>query len=192
MSPNPAYIVEGDLEQDFVQSICKGAPVRRIGCNGDRVEIAAIAKKAATHARMLQRKYDPIIIVFDRERRDETVESLKEQFITALRLEGVTATLIVGIPDRNIENWILADLPSLAESIGVEELTFKNYEGESGKNKLRQLLPEDKVYVETLHGVIWLKNSNPLTIRQNSASFAMFIQQLKSLECWWLKETRIL
>jgi len=82
----PAFIVEGHLEQAFVQMICDGSPVRRIGCNGTDVKIEAVAKHVATHARLLQRRFDPLIVVFDRERRLQTCTEIE----AALKAEGTS------------------------------------------------------------------------------------------------------
>src|SRR5208283_793778 len=116
----PAFIVEGHLEQDFVQAMCEGSPVRRIGCNGNDVKIDAIAKHVATHARLLQRRFDPLVVVFDRERRKETCAELERALKTELVNQSVTARIIVGIPDRDIESWILSDFETFARTLQID------------------------------------------------------------------------
>ena len=41
--PEPAFLVDGHMEQLIIQQLCPKKPVRRIGCNGDDVSMAAIA-----------------------------------------------------------------------------------------------------------------------------------------------------
>src|ERR1043166_6627832 len=158
----PAFIVEGHLEQDFVQSVCEGSPVRRIGCNGTDVKIEAIAKHVATHARLLQRRFDPIVVVFDRERRSETCDSLEDALRTELQKQNVTARIIVGIPDRDIESWILADYETFAGAVGLDpKALVDTFEGRKCKGRLKELVDGKLHYNALVHGVFWLKNAKP-------------------------------
>jgi hypothetical protein len=185
---NPAYLVEGDMEQDFIQSICPGAPVQKIGCNGHTVSVEAIAKRVGTLGRMLQRRCSPIVVIFDREERPLSALELEGAFLTAVQKEGITATLIIGIPDRDIEAWILADLKAFAESAGISlPQNAGPFEGTKGKSGIKALLPAGKSYVKTMDGVKWLKNANPAEIAKQSPSFLRLQKQLTVLECWWLQ-----
>jgi hypothetical protein len=187
---NPAFIVEGHLEQHFVQAICPGSPVRRIGCNGTGVTIEALAKHVATHARLLQRRYDPIIIVFDRELRKEACECLGRQLQMELEKLDVIARTIIGIPDRDIEAWILADYESFANLVGIEPTVPDGlFEGKKCKGKLKTLAARTCFYNEIIHGVPWLKNAKPYRMRTCSASFATFYEQLHQVvNCRWLQQ----
>jgi hypothetical protein len=66
--PEPAFLVEGQMEQRIIQSLCPNKPVRLIRCNGDDVSMAAIARALNARLRLLL-NYSPIIIILDRERR---------------------------------------------------------------------------------------------------------------------------
>jgi hypothetical protein len=151
----PAYLVEGDLEQRFIQSVCPtGAPIRKIGCNGDKVRLTALAKHIGTQARLLQKKYEPVVLVFDREKREATCEEIEQELRKLRILESISAKVIIGIPDREIENWILADFQMFADSSGCDTKHSDDcYQGTSGKSKIKQLIPKGKTYVETLEGV---------------------------------------
>lgn len=185
----PGFIVEGHLEQDFVQLVCEGSPVRRIGCNGTDVKIDAIAKRVATHVRLLQRKCNPIVVVFDREGRNETCEALETSLKESLKRENITANVIVGIPDRDIESWILADFESFARSAGIDPKSSDGqFEGKKCKCKVKDWASGKCNYTETIHGVAWLKNAHPQKIRQASPSFARFFEALKGLSCRWLQQ----
>jgi hypothetical protein len=185
----PAFIVEGHLEQDFVQAVCDGSPVRRIGCNGANVKIEVVAKHVATHARLLQKRYEPIIVIFDRERREETCEHMEKMLKEELQKQNVSARIIVGIPDRDIESWILADYETFANAVGIEPKTCQNnFEGTKGKSKIKELCVGKCHYNEIIHGVAWLKNAKPYKMKGASPSFARFVEASKGLSCRWLQQ----
>ena len=185
----PAFLVEGDLEQMFVQNVCPKVPVQKIGLNGESVSLAAIAKRVGTLGRLLQKKgYRPLVIVFDRERRSVTCQEIEEDLRTHLVAEDITTELIIGIPDRDIENWILADHEMFATCTGANSSDCEGpFEGAKGKAKIRELLPKGGSYVETIEGVAWLKKCRPRQMAARSASFSRFAEALRGLGCWWLQ-----
>jgi hypothetical protein len=73
--PECAFLVEGHMEQLVIQRLCPRKPVRRIGCNGDDVSMAAVAKALDAQLRLLS-DYAPVVIILDRERRQETCQEL--------------------------------------------------------------------------------------------------------------------
>ena len=189
----PAFLVEGVLEQKFVQATCPSAPVRRIGCNGDDVAIEAIAERVGTQARLLQRKYNPIVVVFDREGRDVSCDDIRARLLELLKTEGLTGDIVVGIPDRDIETWILADFERFLEAAGVQpEMVLDSFEGIKGKSRIRAFLKDGRPYVETVQGVAWLKNSRPAILRKTNRSFSKLFDELVALDCWWLQQSELL
>jgi hypothetical protein len=183
---NPAFIVEGHLEQDFIQNACPGSQVRRLECNGDSVAIAAISKRAASLIRLLEKRNAPIVVIFDRERRHETVLELELKLREALKVEGVVCDVAIGIPDRDIETWMLADHETLAQYLNQKIDPFECVDGVNGKGKLKQLFAP-KNYSETLDGPILLKKCCSSRIKAVSTSFARLCDQLQNLDCWWLR-----
>src|ERR1044072_2910006 len=101
----PAYLVEGDLEQKFIQNTCPGCKVQKINCNGDDVSLEAIAKRVGSLGRFAHTRHSPLIVIFDRERRDETSEQIEAKFREILTHEQIQVPIIVGIPDRDTESW---------------------------------------------------------------------------------------
>jgi len=187
---NPAFLVEGDLEQKFVQNVCPKSPVRRINCNGKTVEISEIAKRVGTLGRLLHKRYSPLVVVFDREKRPESCEDIERIFRTSLEQEDIDVPVLVGIPDRDIENWILADFEIFVNVTKIEKPTAKiHFEGKKGKSEIRKLLPPNKTYVETIDGVSWLRRCRP-TKMICSASFDRFAKVMKEIPCWWLSENK--
>ena len=194
MTCRPAFLVEGSLEQEFIRNMCVGAPVRRLECNGDDVAIAAIAKRVGLHGRMLQKRgYNPIVVVFDRERRMETSEELEGSLIASLASEGLTAKIIVSVPDRDIEVWMIADQETFRISAAIRaDRQLLPCEGHKGKALIKQLLKDDaRPYVETVDGPIWLKKARALHIAANSRSFARLASALKDIGCWWLDQRQL-
>jgi hypothetical protein len=188
----PAFLVEGKMEQLIVQSLCGGAPVRVINCNGDDVTLEAIARRVGTLGRLLQRKYRPIVILFDRERRTESSETIKNKFLRLLSQEGLDSDIIVGIPDTMLENWLLADLATISTLVTIaEKHTNRNFEGLDGERELRKILPRPFVYVKTIHGVDWFLRGSAQRMRTRSKSFNDFYEALSRVPCKWLGETEL-
>jgi hypothetical protein len=187
---NPAFLVEGDLEQKFVQNVCPKSPVRRINCNGKTVVISEIAKRVGTLGRLLHKRHSPLVVIFDREKRSESCEEIERIFRTSLEQEDIDVPVLVGIPDRDIENWILADFETFVNVTNIEKPTAEiRFEGKKGKSEIRKLLPPKKTYVETTDGVAWLRKCRP-TKMICSASFDRFAKAMKEIPCWWLSENK--
>jgi hypothetical protein len=172
------------MEKRFISDVCKGQPVRRIGCNGDQVSMAGMAKHLAPLLRLLENRY-PRVVFFDRERRDESCNELANQLLSELQEHGVdTENVVIGIADRTIENWILAD-SGMPENVDFLKAGTANVEGRFGKSIVRKAMLPTVDYNETTTGVTLLKAMRPSVARQNSASFDHFLNQI-DLQCWWL------
>ncbi len=52
---NPAFIVDGFTEMDILTKICPKSPIKRTDLNGKDVTINAMAKKIASHIRLLKK-----------------------------------------------------------------------------------------------------------------------------------------
>jgi hypothetical protein len=188
----PAYLVEGDLEQKFVQNVCPGCPVQKINCNGETTSLEAISKRVGTLGRLLHKRHSPLIVVFDREGREESAENLEKAFRKVLVQEQIDVPVIVGIPDRNIEAWILADYEMFLQSSGsAASSLITSCEGRNGKSVIKQTLADGKAYVETIDGVAWLKAARPAVMQQHSPSFNRLFSTLSNLDCWWLKDLQL-
>jgi hypothetical protein len=189
---NPAYLVEGDLEQKFIQTICPGSPVRKINCNGDDVSLAAIGKRVGTLGRLLHKRHSPLVVVFDRERRPDTSEAIEANLGSLLRQEAIQVPVVVGVADRHIENWILADIQTFSASAGLtEKLPPQSFEGKKGKSAIKKALGRKRNYVETIDGVAWLVAARPAVVAQNSPSFRRLAEALSGVKCRWLNQGRL-
>jgi hypothetical protein len=183
MSSNPAFLVDGKLEQKFFQNICPKAPVRYINCNGKEVKISVIAPRIASLIRALGGKYYPIFIIIDREERTQSAKEIKKDLISEIKKHNISETFYVGIADREIENWILQDENVFQEYPDYKKLP-RLFEGSKGKSTLKKIIPD---YHETTMGVELLCKCRPKGLMQ-SESFKDFFDEIKPhLECWWLE-----
>jgi hypothetical protein len=173
------------MEQMFVQHICPAAKVQLINCNGDDVQLGAIANRLASLIRLLKQRWTPIVIIIDREERSDAASAVAKTLLDLLRARQIQDEIILGVADRNMETWILADKTVLTKL--RPKLDPKSYEGEDGKRVLKEWL---KPYHETVQGVDLLKQCSPARMSR-SASFRTFFGELsahsKVRTCWWIR-----
>lgn len=170
---NVAFLVDGHLEQRFVQRVCPGKPVRRLNCNGRNVSAEAIAKRVATQCRLMKGRHYPIVVWVDLEDRPISYHKFIEEITNEIHKLDVADELIIGVADRCIENWIIAD----SEVSGIAE----ECDGFNGKNRLSKSRPD---YHETTVGVELLTACHSSRMIR-SPSFAHFREKLPD-GCWWL------
>ena len=178
--PNPAFIVDGHTEQSFVSGVCPGHPVRRTNLNGKSVTISAIAKKVASIIRLLGNRHYPIIVLVDRETREQSCQELVELLNSELENEGLEDQDIrIGFPDRMIENWIIADF----KLIGSDDHKPEQTDGLNGASFIKKLKGS---YSKVIDGVKYLHSIDREIVYQESPSFRNFIDSLEDLDCEYL------
>ena len=101
-----------------------------------------------------------IVICVDREDREMSAAELHDRIISAIRDEGVTDNIILGVPDRMIENWILADKSVLKKYALRRQINSESTDGLNGKSVLRSLISD---YHETTVVMLQLELENPLS-----------------------------
>lgn len=182
---NPAFIVDGFTEMRIVQEICPNKPVRRLDLNGKDVTIAAMAKKISILIRALSNRHYPIIILVDKEKRNVTFEDMANQLGQALIGEGViNQDIRIGVADRMIENWILADWEQLAGSLqDIPDNTDKIH----GAGIIKTVKGS---YHKTTDGIRLFRNARPPIMYKRSASFRYFIDKIVELPCEYLAFNR--
>ena len=174
-----AFFVDGHTEQRFIQSVCPGVPVQRLGINGNTVSPEAIAKRAATQIRLLKGRNFPIVVLVDHEGRKLTPVEFAEQIQTALVREGVVDEVRVCVARRMIENWILAD----AELIGWADPP-PDVDSLHGAAVLKRVLGE---YDKAGDGPALLKAARASVIAGRSPSFSYSSGLLGEIDCYWLR-----
>ncbi|WP_158990804.1 DUF4276 family protein [Mucilaginibacter sp. L196] len=178
---NPAFIVDGFTERNIIQSICPGKPISRTDLNGKNVTLLAMAKKIASLIRLFNNRNYPIIILVDKENRELTTEEMCSQLRQLIINEGINdIELKIGVADRMIENWILADWDKVSTDLPKPDDT----DGINGCSKIKEILGS---YGKTTDGVDMFLNADPSIIYDNSPSFKEFADQLLDIQCKYLK-----
>jgi len=188
---NVAFIVDGQQEQKILQKICPGSPIRRLNCNGEHVELVAAAKRAASLIRLIGNAFYPIVMVFDREKRPDSSEKIEKELLRLILQEGITTEVIIGVPDRMIENWTLADWDTVSTHGQLKGKRPDTIEGKNGKSIICKLLPKSRYYHETIEGVDWFLRAKAEILYETSRSFERFADALASINCAWLKNRTV-
>jgi hypothetical protein len=178
---NPAFIVDGFTEKLIIQKLCPGKPISRTDLNGKHVSLEAIAKKVASLIRLLNNRHYPVIVLIDKEERDQEVIDIVEFLHVKLIENGIVdCDIRIGVADRMIENWIIADWNCL--SPGKEKKPFVT-DGLNGASVIRKIKGS---YGKTTDGVELFLSANPEKIYQNSESYRYFIDKLVDVNCEYL------
>ena len=182
----PAFFVDGHMELKILKKLGVKTKVVRTNLNGKKVKITAIAKKISSDIRALNGRYSPLIILIDREGREETADEIIQKLKAELHAESIEGNVIVGVADRMIENWILADWETFVREIEPKpKKDYGSFVGKRGKSIVKKYMPS---YQETTDGVRLFCKSRSSVIRANSDSFNKFISQIMELnyDCYWL------
>jgi hypothetical protein len=187
--PDPAFLVDGVMEQRIISRLCQGKIVQRLNCNGTDTPIEVIVDRIEFHIRILNNRCSPIVVLIDREKRPATCEQIIQQISEKLDERGYGGQYVVGVADRCIENWILADWNNVAERFkehGIKPIDdCSKFEETQGKTELKRLLPRELLYNEPTWGKDMFLSCRPEKIYENSASFRAFVDKL-SMQCPWL------
>lgn len=185
----PIFIVEGDLEKEFLQKHCDSKSIiRKIPSNGRNVPVDRLAEMVIAILEAI-RNPTRVFVIVDREGRDISSSVLEESLLNRLTELGAQGSISVHVPDRMIENWILADHDACAaEHLDVD--LPGSAEGCSGKSVIKGAFRQTRqAYSERIDGVRLLTSCKPEVIAQNSPSFARLHEQLAPVvsTCRWLE-----
>lgn len=182
---NPAFLIDGFTEKLILENICPNTKINRINCNGNSVSMCAMAKRICTLIRLLNNKYYPIFVIIDREDREASASQIVEDLGNEIKKVGIKDDVRIGVCDRMIENWTLADWDSFKHSTGIDETMTKpfHFEGTQGKTQIKKYYPN---YQETTDGVEFFLKANPVIIFENSNSFKMLISKVRDINCIWV------
>ena len=175
------YLVDGITEQRFIQLVCKNVSVKLTNLNGKSVETSALAKRIASLIRIWKGRYHPIVIVVDREKRNEAAEAFAADLLEKIKAENITDEIIVGVADRMIENWMIAD-PALWPDKTIPPIV----DGTAGASVVKSYL--NGSYDKVANGPQLLHRSRAKEICKRSPSFAALFAQLGRLNCHWLRK----
>ena len=180
---NPAFIVDGFTEKLIIQKICPGQPISRTDLNGRDVSIQAIAKKIASLIRLFNNRNYPIIVLIDKEERDMSTVEIIEELETQIIENGIIdCDLRIGVADRMIENWIIADWDCLnSKKKNKPNIT----EGLNGASVIKKIKGS---YGKTTDGVDLFLSANQNVMYENSESFKLFVDKLEGVGCEYLND----
>jgi low affinity Fe/Cu permease len=182
---NPAFIVDGFTERNIIQNICPGAPIRRTDLNGKDVSIEAMAKKIASLIRVLNNRHYPIIILVDKESRSISCKEMINKLEETIRKEGITnLDLRVGVADRMLENWIIADWDKLKSKKAKPSST----DCINGCGKLKEIIGS---YGKTTDCVDMFLNADIKKMYKNSPSFKVFADKIADIDCDYINKLGI-
>lgn len=164
--------------------------LRKVSCNGKCVSEDNYASAAAGTIHMaLSGPFRFIAVILDRERRtissQKFAERIKDALISkAVLRQGVNRQdaipkIVVFVPDRMFENWIVADVD------GIKGTGFLNseakqamYDGKNGKRILAGFM--NVPYKKTVHAPLLFKAARFDVASRNSPSFSCFFKFLTS------------
>ncbi|WP_349362575.1 MAG: hypothetical protein ABL307_09400 [Roseitalea porphyridii] len=180
-----AFLVEGRCEQRIIQRLCPGVKVALLETNGNSVSLEAIATRIAAFFRLLNNKYYPLCVVFDRESRGETVPEIQGAVLEILERDGIPIDQIrVGVADRKFETWLIylidsnGNLRPNCDACSVDE-----FEGAAGVGELeRRLRQSGKRYHKTTIGVDLFCSADLNRLAVVSSSFRIVRENLPG-EC---------
>jgi len=185
---SPVFFVDGFMEKKILQRLEVHTHIFRTDINGKDVKISAIANKISPLIRNLKGRFRPIIILIDREDRTTSTKIIIGELYSELRRNEISDELIIGITDRTIENWILADWNNFKKNSGTKEKKIYNsFEGYNGKSIIKKYIPS---YQETTDGVELFVKSKASMIQKNSKSFNDFFTQIlsKRYNNYWISQ----
>jgi len=182
---NPAFIVDGFTERNIIQNICPGAPIRRTDLNGKDVSVEAMAKKIASLIRLLNNRHYPIIILVDKESRKISCKEMISKLEASIKSEGINnLDFRVGVADRMLENWIIADWAKLKTKKGKPSST----DCINGCGQLKELIGS---YGKTTDCVEMFLNADIKKIYKNSPSFKIFADKIADINCDYINKLGI-
>lgn len=178
----PAFIVDGFTEKLIIEKICPGCKISRTDLNGNTVTIKAIGKKIATLIKVLGNRFYPIIVIIDKEDRDEPCDTLISQLKQELVENGCgDQDIRIFFADRMIENWILADWQVL-------ECTDEKPAITDGLRGSKIIKDKRGTYSKTIDGVELFLKCDAKIIYENSPSFKFLIDEIQNLEACYYKD----
>lgn len=164
MFSNYAAIVEGHTEKHFFEMTLPKVHAIMSVKNGQDKNV--LINSIVVGFRTLPRSKSTVFIVFDRERLLDTPLELTLEVQGALAPYVDGRTVHIGVPDRDIETWILADEEQTKKLFN--EFKFE-HEGQKCKQECQRILatsaPKKKAEA--------LKKARPSVISRNSQSFKL-------------------
>lgn len=132
-----AAIVEGHTEAHFIRATHASVLISRSIPNGRSVATEVIVEAIVDALELMSGSITKVLILLDREGREISAEDLATQIRDGVESHCGSRRLYIGVSDRQIENWIVADEEEMVRRFDPAFV----YQGDgcSGKPLLRQL-----------------------------------------------------
>jgi hypothetical protein len=169
------------METHFVNSTYANAIVQRPFPNGDDVALDLIIECINDQLETVGGEIKKVIVLMDREGRHISASEMANLIAAGVSHKNPGRAFYIGVSDREIENWILADEQAVAVQCGNPGYGY-DCEGRNGKSVLQKLT--DGVDLGYRDKALLLKASYASRIRAKSPSFDNFVGSL-DFEWWW-------
>lgn len=183
--PKVAAFVDGHTEENFLRNNYPPDQIRILRClpNGSDVALNLVAEVIADKLTTLSVEYTHVMVLYDREDRQQTIHDLAEQLSDLIGPALGPRALVFGFKDVELENWILADHVYL-QSLGCNAPVYDK-EGQKAKPTLDSYFKESLSHQKK---AAMLGACTPSRIAERSSSFQQFAKNCIDLEWWWLGE----
>jgi hypothetical protein len=157
-----------------------------LGANGDAVAMKTIATRIETHYVLLSNRHYPIIVIFDREKRSQSVEELEAELIVELKDRNIPVDqFIFFISDRDIECLFVCHVSEDGEIIDTGCPKTTCVDGLAGETELRRRLSKKSIiYHKTTTGIDLFRRVRPFIVASKSSNFQRFRSQIVK-HCTW-------
>lgn len=125
-------LVEGRTEYHFLLLTANALVLRKLP-NSDDCPLDVIAEVAIDALEAIGGTITKVLVIIDREGRDQSAAQMASALAGLIQPAIGRRTLIVGVTDRHVENWILADQENVAAVTGAPYA----YCGDGTKGKTR-------------------------------------------------------
>lgn len=127
-----AALVEGHTETHFINATFPKPHFQRPFPNGKDVSLDLIAESISDALEVVGGEIDAILVLLDREGRAITAQDMAVELSGKLKKLGCNRKIHIGVTDRHLENWILADQEAIREKFQREDFFYAG-DGTRGK-----------------------------------------------------------
>jgi hypothetical protein len=177
-----AALVEGQTEHHFVKKTYANSVIQRPFPNGKDVPIEVITECLLDAIETLGGDISKVLVLLDREGRAESADAMRTAIGAALVTASPNRSFYVGVTDRHIENWILADEDFVRGTFGQPSYVYLG-DGTKGKPALDDV--SNKSLRSPTEKAEMLKACSALKGQQLSPSLAAFCATV-NFDWYWI------
>ena len=176
-------LVEGHTEEHFVRSTYANVIVQRPFPNGKSVSLEFIVDAIVNSLEFVGGNIRRVLILLDREERLLSASDMAAYITNSVSARCPGRLFYVGVSDRHIENWVLADEQQIRMTYGDPQYIYAG-DGTNGKPLLKRLLgpislgPRDRAQL--------IRDSSALRGAQKSESLKNFVSRV-DFDWYWAK-----